>query len=135
MLEWIGRGDEQDFRLQHVADSGDDTLVQKYVADRLTRERANPAARVAFVERRPQQIGTQRAELAVAGELAGRKELGDWYVEPDGDHVLRGDENAHVSGGSLPPHARPVDVPGPVHPHVRVQEQIAGELHEEMLPA
>ena len=60
------------------------------------------------------------------------EKLGDRNVERDRDPVVGLDDDAHVSAAFLPSLAGPVDVPAPVHPHVRAQMQAAGEIDDEM---
>ena len=87
------------------------------------------------IERRIEEIGAERGQRAVALEVARREELGDRHVEADGDEAGRGDEHAHVARRALPALAGPIDVPAPVHPHVRAEDEIAGERHQQMLAA
>ena len=79
--------------------------------------------------------GPSRAIASRAPTSLARLELRDRHVEADRDEVRRRDEHAHVARRPLPALARPVDVPAPVHAHVRAQHEVAGEAHQQMLAA
>ncbi len=59
--------------------------------------------------------------------------LGDGNGERDRDVFVGADDDAHVAAGTLPALPRPVDVPAPVHLHVRMKVQVAGEFDDEVL--
>ena len=133
--EWIHAADEENLGFQDVADARQHALIEQDLGDRVVRLREQAAPRLIAIERRVEEIGTERRERAVAPEVACRQELRDRHVEADGDERRGGDQHAHVARGPLPALARPVDVPAAVHPHVRVQHEIARERHQQMLSA
>jgi hypothetical protein len=49
-------------------------------------------------------------------------------IETHRDEIRSLDDDAHISGGSLPVLLWAVDMPAPVHPQVRKQNQIAREV-------
>jgi hypothetical protein len=131
--EGIESGDEQDLGLQHVADSGHDTLIEQDVANRIGVVRADAACHFAAIERRIEKVGPERLQLFVTRELPGRQQLGDRHVEPDGHGVHRPDDHPHVARRALPARPGGIDVPAAVHPHVRVQDE--GFVHRSRCPA
>ena len=70
LLERIDVGDEENFRFEHIADSGDDALIEQHVADGGARQRADSTARIGIVERCVKQVGTEPAQFSMADEIA-----------------------------------------------------------------
>src|SRR5207302_5768564 len=71
------------------------------------------------------------AEIAI--ETLARVKLGHGNSERNRDEFVGADHDAHVAAGTLPALGRTVDVPAPIHLHMRVEMKIAGELDDEVL--
>lgn len=71
----------------------------------------------------------------MAIQFARGQQLCDGNVEADRDRVGCCDQHAHIARGTLPAITRPVEMPAAAHAHVRVEDEIAREAHEQMLAA
>ena len=80
-----------------------------------------------------QQVGTELPEVVVPAQIARRDQLRHRDVEADRFELVGRDHHAHVAPRTQPPLAAAVDVPAAVHAHVRAQDEVAGEVHQEVL--
>ena len=114
---------EQHLRLEHVADAGQCALIEQRVGDRHVAARLQAAHGFGGVEVRREQVGAEAGDRVARADVARGLELRVRHVEADRDEVRRPDEHAHLPRRPLPALARPVDVPAPVHAHVRAQRE------------
>ena len=86
-------------------------------------------------KRRSQQIGSQPGDSGKPLQSARGVEAGDRHIEGDGQQIIRAQHDAHVAARAVPPLPDAVDVPAAAHQHVRGQDEIAGEMHEQPFAA
>ena len=91
-------GDEQNLRLEHVADAGDDALVEEHVRDRLAAAGAQAAGGSARSKSGPASPGRAPAAAGAAPARALR-ELGHRHVESD-RHARRSRPRSACPGGA-----------------------------------
>jgi hypothetical protein len=131
--KWMDAFHEADLVLVDVADAGQRPLVEQRLADAERAALPHPVNRRPSVEVVGEQIRPQRRHRRVPRQGASAPKLGHRNVE---GHRLE------VGGLQHHPHRRPrappalagtVDVPAPLHPQVAAEDEIAGQLDQEVL--
>ena len=85
------------------------------------------------IEAGAKRVWTEPGQNFVFLEVAGCDEFGDGNAEAHGFESGCRDQHSHVARALAPPFARPVDVPAPMHPHVRPEDKAAREMHQDVL--
>ena len=98
-------GQEQDFRLEYVADTREHPLVEEHVRDRLAAASAHPPHGFGAIERLREQVGAERLQLAMPIEIAAGEQFGDRDIETDAARLGGADQDPHVSRRPLPARA------------------------------
>jgi hypothetical protein len=125
-------GEEQNLGLEHIADAGHDALIEENICDLRIGPRGNATYDFFGIEICGKEIRPDATEIALPTESTIVQEFGDRDVEADGDEAIGGDDHAHVTSWSPPSFRGTVDVPAPVHPHMRPEMKPAGEVDDQM---
>ena len=133
---WILAAAEERFVLPNVADPGHHPLVHERVADgKVGAERvAEPHERLGRIELLRKEVRAEAGERPVGRERARFEQLDYGRAEVHDDGVVDFENQAGLPLGAGPRLARPVDVPGPVHPQVAPEREPVIELDHEVLP-
>jgi hypothetical protein len=71
----------------------------------------------------------------MAGQISFSEKFSNGNIETDGDARFGLYDDAHIPARPLPPFPKLVKVPPSIHAHVGVEDEIAGELHQDVLAA
>src|SRR4029453_18432801 len=72
---------------------------------------------------------------AVAGQISFSEKFSNGNIEANGDARVGLYDHAHIASRPVPPFPMLVEVPASIHAHVGVEDEIAGELHQDVLAA
>src|ERR1700674_649614 len=112
-----------------VADTGADPLLEQQLSEGGRLRPARALDDGIQIEGIDQDI---RPEVGY-GCLGIANQLHDWRGEADRNHVIEAEHRGGPPFRLAPALARPIHMPRPGHPHVRVERDPALEPHEEML--
>jgi|SRR5579864_6029746 len=121
--------DPQRLALVDVADAGADALIKQQLPERWPIRLPSSLDHTVELERLGENVRTEISDRLprVGGQLHDRS------GKADGDNVLEGQHGGRPPFGLPPSLARPVEMPGAGHAHVRVQHETIVELHQQML--
>ena len=115
----------------HVADSGDDTLIEKGLADERRRScPQQPPGSLLAVESGGERIGPELGEARVVAKPRLAHESQGLAAHLRGDAPARGQHEPRLAGGEATVGS---DKPAPGHPEMAVQHQSTGEVREQVL--
>ncbi len=119
----------QRLALVDVADAGADALIKQQLAKGWPIRLPSSLDHGVELERLTENVRTKMSDRLprVGGQLHDRG------GKTDGDGVLEVQHGGRPPFGLPPSLARPVQVPGAGHAHVRVQDETTIELHQQML--
>jgi hypothetical protein len=134
-IEWINTAFEQHLALEHIADAGDDPLVQQDVGNCFSRVGPDARRNLVRVKRGTQWVRPQRIQDDVPRQPLRREPLGFGDLKADRQPLRRGDDDAHVGAGAAPSFAGSSQVPAAVHAQMGSKDQILPEGDEDVFSA
>jgi hypothetical protein len=115
--------DEQCLASIHVANPGDDALIEQQLRNGACRTGADPTTDAIERERRVEDVGAKRVQGGGGLDRGNGVEPGDGDVEAHRKAIATLDDKASTVRRSMPSRTTLVDVPRTGHPHVGLKHQ------------